>query len=371
MYDLEAIRARVTIRELAEEAGAVFRGGASRCVLHGGDNPQALHLYDGERRWHCFTRCEVNDGDVFSFWQALRGVTFGQAVAELAERAGQAPGQAAAGPGPGDGAADGPRLQVAERKAPPGEAWMRRAEQFCGWSQGVLAGEQGRGARAYLGSERGLWDATVAAFGLGYCPRDYREAAEAWGLEGEAVWLRRGIVIPGRHEGRPWYVKVRRPVDEDGLGYYVGHQVGGPKFSGPRGGRQVVFGADLWQRRPSLLLCEGEWDCMAAWQAAGDWLDVGSLGGATARLDLEMLARLTMYPLVMVVSDADEAGERARAWWLAQAFGGRVRVLRPPAHDLSAYWQEGGDLGGWLRGEARGASEEMGRYGSEAETERR
>ncbi len=83
MDAIAEILERADLRGLAERAGAAFnppgRGTASRCPLHGGDNPTAFHLYrgsDGRQRWHCFTRCPQgqNDGDAIGFYMSMTDV---------------------------------------------------------------------------------------------------------------------------------------------------------------------------------------------------------------------------------------------------------------------------------------------------------
>ncbi len=91
---LDSIRNRISLRLLAEEAGAAFirpQGSAasSCCPLHGGDNPTAFRLYADGARWHCFTRCphDANDGDIFTFYMRWKNVDFKTALHDLSSRA--------------------------------------------------------------------------------------------------------------------------------------------------------------------------------------------------------------------------------------------------------------------------------------------
>src|SRR4030067_2339213 len=90
VHDLDLIRERVDLHDLAEEAGAEFRNDSSRCPLHGGDNPTAFHIYEDGRKWHCFTNCPdgENDGDVFAFYMRWKGVELKEAGREWARGAG-------------------------------------------------------------------------------------------------------------------------------------------------------------------------------------------------------------------------------------------------------------------------------------------
>jgi len=336
-WTIEDIKQRVTVRELAEEAGAVFRRDSSRCPLHGGDNPTAFHLYEDGRKWRCFTNCPEgqNGGDVFAFYMAWRKVDFATAKAELAARCG-AEGTArvvsrvvlpAAPPEP---------LQL-----PPGEVWQAMAWGFTLWCEEQLAGEQGTVAREYL-KARGLHQKTWEAWHLGWNPRLWKRDGQTWGLDAEPVWLHSGITIPHINaEGQLWGIKIR--VFEGG----VAVRDAGRKYRGPRGGmgRGMMFGDLHFARREALLLVEGEFDALLAWQEAGDLCDVGTLAGARKRLHPLALAILAQYRHIYGVLDDDEAGDKGRAM-LAQI--ARVAVVQPPAHDLTDYWMAGGDLRGWI-----------------------
>src|SRR3990167_10389660 len=149
VHDLDLIRERIDLHDLAEEAGAEFRGDSSRCPLHGGDNPTAFHVYENGRKWHCFTNCTdgENDGDVFSFYMRWKGVDFKEAVRELARRAGAIDPAKASSP-------RGEQIKALPKA--PEEAWRARAERFVAWAQEQLLSEAGAQARAYLLAERGL-----------------------------------------------------------------------------------------------------------------------------------------------------------------------------------------------------------------------
>jgi hypothetical protein len=344
---------------MAEEAGAVFHGSSSACPLHGGDNPDAFHLYEGGQKWHCFTRCPQgkNDGDLFAFYMYWKQVDFPTALADLASRAGITP---ALRHSPCELA----RAAIPNSSFPPALPWQSRAQVFVDYACSQLRHpEGGAAARAYLLSERGLQPDTWDVFRLGYNPADLFDEPGRWGFEGCAlqalaigslaigslknIWLPRGIVIPGISAGQVRYVKVRRTLPGDPLSEFLGPVTFNldTKFSGPRGGQAILFGTDLWIGFPLLLLAEGEWDAMLAWQQAGDLCDVATLGGAANKPCLADLARLSAYAAILAVYDDDPAGEQAR-----QRFSGlkRVRPIRPPAHDLTDYWRGGADLRAWI-----------------------
>ena len=355
MYDLTAIRERIDLRALAEEAGAVFRGDSSRCPLHKGDNPTAFHLYgqDGQRdRWQCFTRCtQPKGGDVVAFYMAWKGIGFKEALQALAERAGVGSAAPTSSKSTAHRPAETKRLPLAESSAPPDPAWQERAEAFVCQAQQQLWADSGVPAQEYLHAVRALERRTWEAFRLGFNSKDRFEDAACWGLEGKKIWLPQGILIPGEYAGRLWYLKVRRPLPGDELEALIGasRQAEKIKFGGPRGGRKALFGPIVWLGLPVLFLVEGEWDCMLGWQEANDLADWATFGGAKHHPTAVGLAALGRYMTVFAVYDDDLAGDQARAYWqeISQATRGRVQIIRPPAHDLTDFHRQGGDLRRW------------------------
>ena len=351
MAEENEILERIDLRALAEEAGAVFGpGNSSVCPLHAGaDNPSAFHLYTdrgGQQRWHCFTRCPqgANDGDALTFYMRWRQVDFGTAVRELARRAGLEVGGPTSPPRSG-GASDSPPTLP----GPPGARWQARAQAFVRYAQAQLWSPGGLAVLDYLREERGLHEETLRAWGLGYNPHDVWHAAEAWGLQGRGrVWCPRGVVLPVVRDGPLWYVKVRRPLPGDALSRVMGAvgRLPKAKFSTLQGGRATLFGADRLSGKPVLLLAEGEFDALLAWQAAHDLCDVASLGGAGRRLHALDMASLLGAHVVLAIYDADQAGAHGRAY--LRSLSERVVPVQPPAHDLTAYWQAGGNLRAWI-----------------------
>ena len=80
----------------------------------------------------------------------------------------------------------------------PPAVWSERAAAFVEESEASLWSDAGAGARAYLmGKRRNLNEDTLRAWRVGFQPRERRfERASAWGLDGQDVWLPRGIVLP-------------------------------------------------------------------------------------------------------------------------------------------------------------------------------
>lgn len=356
MVDIEALLRRVDLAALAEAAGARFDGRrSSHCPLHGGDNPTAFHIYtgaDGRQRWHCFTRCQPgrNDGDALAFWRAWRQVDFPTALRELAAWAEGGACSAASLRGAlasfreGRAGADLPPEPAPPYPAlPPGPVWCARAERFTAWAARQLWGEAGGAARRYLHG-RGLRDATLLAARVGWNPRLLRDRPAAWGYPADdwPVLLHAGITLPHvTLAGEVQAVKLRC-FEMPGVPVLAS----GYKYRGPRGGRMALYGRERWAGLPVLLLVEGEFDALLAWQEAGDLLDVATLAGARAALDMGDALALLEKAAVVAVYDADAAGQAGAATLAAR--WSRVTQLAPPDHDLTDTWVHGGDLRAWL-----------------------
>jgi hypothetical protein len=341
MQNLDEIRQRVSLTALAEAAGAEFDSRMrSVCPLpgHQGDrSSRAFSIYDKGRRWKCHSSCppDANGGDVIAFYMAWKEVDFKTAIQELG---GDAPECITPAPAPISAALSTPQL--------PAQAWRKRAGQFITWAEANL--DKHPGTMAYLENERGLSPETIHAFRLGYNPENLYDDPTRWGLDGKKIWLPRGIVIPGFWQKQPSYVKIRRPLAEDALGKYIGAStpqdgLADVKFGGPRGGVSCLFRLELLGHLPVLFLVEGEWDAMLVWEYAPDLCDAATLGGAGAKLDLLDLSLLTRYAAIIAVYDDDAAGDKGRAYLSdLQKKIPRLRVVHPPAHDLTDFWKSGG-----------------------------
>jgi len=351
MIDIKLILEKTDLIALAEEAGAQFNSShSSRCPIHNGNNPTAFHVYrtqDGLEHYHCFTNCPegANGGDAIAFYMRWKQVDFKTAVAELAQRAGIVPdngnGQRPAVPRQAKPVA---RVLIDQPDEPPCETWRVRALAFSAYTQcELMERTAAQGAWDYLMIDRGLEENTIRHFRLGYNPRDLFDDPAKWGQDAQRVWCPRGIVIP-----HTLFVNVRRPLPGDALAMRIGavKDLKETKFAGVRGGRRGLFGTITG--KPVVLLAEGEFDAMLAHQAASEFCDVATLGGARHRLDSHDAALLAGASIIVAVMDDDEAGRRGAAY-LASVTP-RVVTVIPPDHDLTDAWKRGVNLRQWIGG---------------------
>jgi DNA primase len=346
MHDLDEIRSRISLIALAEEAGAKFSDAhrlRSHCPLplHAGDSSSlAFIIYDDGRKWKCHSSCpsNANGGDVIAFYMAWKGVDFKTAVQELSEWIGSThlPQPVPA-----------PKLKQWIQP----QQWTIRAKRFVSFAEENLRND--KRTQEYLRIERGLSPETWRAFRVGYNPKNIYDDPAKWGLDGKKIWLSRGIVIPGFQQGKPRYIKIRRPMRDDALEKYIGKWTAHDgfldvKFGGPRGGKSVMFRLEFSDHLPILILTEGEWDTMLLWEHCADLCDIGTIGGAQAKFSSLDMTLLSKYLVILVVHDDDKAGGKGREYISElQNISDRVYSVTPPAHDLTDYWKSGGNLRTW------------------------
>jgi len=228
------------------------------------------------------------------------------------------------------------------------------------YAQTQLWGDAGFPAREYLRCERGLTDDTIRHFGLGYCPTAlYDKPVARWGLaQGKSVYLSPGIVIPWEAGGTIWQVQIRRPSDADTLAAYMDRFVEfrpTAKYMAVRGSQgKALFGAaDLRGNGQPLLLAEGEFDAMLAWQELSDLVDVATLGGASKAnggIPRHWMLRLLPYRVIYVAYDVDENGAGDKGAAALAKLSRRVRRVKVPhGGDIVGFWRQGGDLRAWVQ----------------------
>ncbi|MFQ5892950.1 MAG: DNA primase, partial [Nitrospinota bacterium] len=286
-------------------------------------------------------------GNVFTFLMRTEGISFMEAVRHLAQRAGvEVPAPSA------EEATEGRRrerlLKVARRAA---DLYHRQ----------LLEAPEADGARCYL-ADRGLTDATIEAFELGYAPAEWEFLLKKAGAAGvsasdlEAV----GLVIR-RERGEGSYDRFRArlifPI-KDHRGEVVGFggrildpeateakYINTPETVLYHKGR-LLYGMEkargAAQEGDELLVTEGYLDVITAHQE-GLANIVATLGTALTDQHARLIARYAQR--VTLVFDADQAGVAAarRGADLLVAQGLRVAVMTLPAgEDPDSYLRTAG-----------------------------
>ncbi|MEE3503102.1 DNA primase [Acidiphilium acidophilum] len=303
---LDELRARTPLAPLIARKVRLERSGRDQkgcCPFHNEKSP-SFYVYDDH--YHCFG-CGAH-GDAISFIMQNEGAGFMEAVERLAAEAGMQV------PKPTPQAAEAER-----READLSEVLAAAAAEY----RRLLRLPQGASALAYLRG-RGLSDATIEQFGLGWSGEGRGVITEALGRQG---------ITPGRMieagllkatERGPvdyFFARVMFPIrDRRGRIISFGGRVlgdGQPKYlNGPEtdlfSKRQTLYGIDLARSAvrsgATLIVVEGYMDVIALHQAGFSGA-VAPLGTALTEQHLAELWRISPRPLLCF--DGDAAGRRA------------------------------------------------------------
>lgn len=329
---LDVIGHDVELRKVASTNGGEWAG---PCPFCGGRDRFRVWPSSDRPGYYC-RRCERR-GDAIQYVRERHNLSFSEACRELAihRPKPKLAGQIA-----------GPRLKDEE---PPNPKWQEKARAFCAWGEKQLWSQAGIGALTYLRERRGLTDATIRHWHLGYNPTDLWRDPNVWSLDGGKIWLPNGIVIPCQVGEVIWNVKVRRPVAGDDLTELIGPSASGlppAKYLKVRGSKSALFGVSTAADRDVLVITEGEFDAILLWQEAGDLVGVATMGSASDPLGTRWLWELRHCSRILACFDLDDAGEHGRS--RLEALSARVRVAAPlGAKDLTEMHQRGGDLRAW------------------------
>ena len=278
--------------------------------------------------YHCFSSGE--GGDVISFIMQFEGLSFGEALRKLAERAGI-------------------KLEAAGYEDDK-EAYMRRrvlelnafAAKF--YQQCLLAPSDGAVGREYL-KTRQLKETTETRFGLGLAPNEwsrfYEAAAKKQFRDGEIMasgLVRRGdrsiydffrnrLIVPIRDVSGNIVAFGGRDLGDSPAKY-----INSPETSAYKKSR-VLYGLyearDAMRKQQQAILVEGYFDLMRCFDEGIENV-VATCGTALTEPQAMLIKRYV--PEVVVVYDGDDAGIRAamKSIGILTGAGLTVRAMTPP-----------------------------------------
>ena len=311
MSTIDDVKARLdiveTVRAYAPDLKKTGRTWKARCPFHSEKTPS--FNVDPERgTWHCFGACSTG-GDVITFIQKKENLDFKEALRLCAERAG-----------------------VELRPPSPREAEEREQharllaanEAAAVFFQAALAGPDGADARAYA-TGRGLDDATISTWQLGYAPAGWNGLVDhltargftpadivdaGLALEGDRGLydrFRDRLIFPTRDARRRligFGARAMRPDDEPK--YLNTPQT--PLFDKSGNLYGLDRAADSIRREDQAVVVEGYMDVIAAHQFGIDNV-VASNGTSITDKQMMLLKRYTER--VVLALDADDAGSEA------------------------------------------------------------
>nr|MBP6581268.1 DNA primase [Sphingorhabdus sp.] len=322
---LDELRARTTLSALLGRSMKLTKAGREYkgcCPFHNEKTP-SFYVNDEKGFYHCFG-CSAH-GDAIRWMTDQRGLSFMDAVKELAEGAGmQLP-------------APDPKAAAKAERANSLYDVMAAAQQ---WFVTQYQGLEGAAARAYC-ERRGLSAETIKTFGIGFAPDSRGKLKDALKQFGEDKLVEAGLLISV--DGKDPYDRFRGrlmiPIrDPRGRVIAFGGRIlgaGEPKYLNSPDTPLFDKGRTLYNldrasaaSRASgrVIVVEGYMDVIALAQAGFEEA-VAPLGTALTEQQIAMLWRMVPKPLLCF--DGDSAGQKASFRAAERALGGLK-----PGHSL-------------------------------------
>jgi len=306
---LEEVKARAPVSDIVGRRVKLTRRGREFVGLSpfNAERTPSFTVNDAKGFYHCFSSGE--HGDVFSFLMKTEGLSFPEAVEMVAGMVGM----------------EAPKASPEERRRAEQAKGLREAvDAAAHFFQSQLRMPAGREAMDYL-KRRGLADATIERFRLGYAPADRMAVLAALRREGfsDEIAIEAGLARRG-DDGRVFgYFKDRVTfaiADPRGRAIGFGARALGdaqPKYlNSPEGPLfhkgEVLYGLDL-AREPAhkageIIVVEGYMDAIALAEAGFPNV-VAPLGTAITETQIQRLWRIAPAPTLCL--DGDAAGRRA------------------------------------------------------------
>lgn len=344
---VEAIRDRTDIVEVVSRHVQLQRRGNSwvgLCPFHQEKTP-SFHVVPSKAMYHCFG-CQAS-GDVFRFLAELEGLSFIEAVKELA--------------GPAGVTIEERELSREERESLRQRATLYDVlEEAAAFFEAQLwTGPEGEVARAYL-QRRALSPELAREARVGWAPDGWTRTLDHLQRKGfpTSLVIDAGLAKP-RAAGEGSYdafrARVMLPIRDDrGRVIAFGGRLlegEGPKYINSPETKlyqksHVLYGLDVARRAVGqadrVILVEGYFDVLSMHQA-GFHETVATCGTSLTPEHVQKLRRLTRT--VIVLLDADEAGTKAaeRTLPLLEAAGMQgLRLQIPGAKDPDDLLREQG-----------------------------
>lgn len=346
---IEEVRMKNDIVDVVSQYVKLTKKGSSYfglCPFHNEKTP-SFSVTPSKQMYYCFG-CGAG-GNVFNFVMEYENYSFGEALSQLADRAG----------------VKLPKIEYssqARKKAKQRETLLEINRQAAQYFYYQLRRESGQIGYRYL-TGRGLSDETIRKFGLGYSDKfsdDLYKFLKAKGYSDDLLRESGLFNVDERHGmyDKFWNRVIFPIMDVNNRVIGFGGRVmgdGKPKYLNSPETKifdksRNLYGLNVARtsRSPYLILCEGYMDVISMHQA-GFTNAVASLGTALTSGHASLLKRYTQE--VLLLYDSDEAGIKAaqRAIPILREAGINSRVvdLKPhkdpdefiKAEGAEAFWQ--------------------------------
>lgn len=355
MSSIDEIKARLDIVDLVSETVQLRRSGKSYtgfCPFHANTRTPAFVVFPESGTWRCFGQCNEG-GDIFRFVMKKEGWDFPEALRYLADKAGvqlKAPSA---------------EEQAAAEEHDHLRALLEEAVTY--YRHQLLNTSAGKPVLDYLHEKRGLSDATIESFGLGYAPASWEAALHYFKSRGysQPEILEAGLATERQRDASPAdesqsgqergvYDRFRHrlmiPIRDErgriaGFGARVINPDDVPKFlNSPQTpvfdkGR-LLYGLDRARKSirsiDQAIIVEGYLDVIALHQA-GFTNVVSPMGTALTEHQMYLLKRFSHR--IVLALDPDAAGNQAtlRGLQVARQAMDREKELIFDARGLLGY----------------------------------
>ena len=293
--DFKTVKAAVSMSQIIDHYGITERFKRSGdilsgpCPLHDGQNPTQFRVSLTKNCWNCFGTCK-GGGNTLDFVARKEGVTVREAALKISEwfslPLGEKPGA--------EDERKNPQPEKPQTKAKPTPKPEAAASDTGPNKPLGFALQNLDTAHPYL-MERGLSEATIAEFGMGYCGKGSMTGRVVIPIHNGDGQL---VAYAGRWPGTP--------QDEDT-----------PKYKLPPGFRkaQELFNLHRARREPHeapLVIVEGFFDALKLQQAGLEKM-VAIMGSTMSAAQEELIRRHTdSRSHVVIMLDEDDAGRAGR-----------------------------------------------------------
>ena len=315
---IDAVKERADIVDVVGEHVVLKKKGrefVGVCPFHDDSKP-SMTVSPQKQFYYCFS-CGAG-GNSIKFLMEFQRQSFSDVVLDLARRY-QLPVETV----------DGPQQERLRQQLSRRDHLHRALALASGWFRSQLKSASGADALAYLRDQRGLSEATMETFELGYAPDQWdgllKHLQHVEGLSPELLESA-GLVVP-RKGGNGFYDRFRGRVIvpiRDRQGRVIGF--GGRSLDGSdpkylnspetevfEKGKHL-FGLDqaanAIRKDDRAVVVEGYFDVIAL-HAAGVTNSVASLGTALSSQQITQLCRCSDGKRIILNFDADRAGIRA------------------------------------------------------------
>jgi DNA primase len=313
MTVVDEVKDRIDIVEVVGESVKLRKSGKSYtgfCPFHPNKRTPAFAVFPDSGTWRCFGACNEG-GDVFSFLMKKEGWDFKETLAYLAERTGVELRPIT------------PEQEAAEEEHVRLRELLETTVTF--FRHNLLHTPEGEPVLSYLDS-RGMTDATIEAFDLGYAPNTWEATMNHLQERGYSVEdLQSAGMVSKRDEGG-YYDRFRNrlmiPIRDvrgrmSGFGARVMDPDAVPKYlNSPQTALfdkgRLLYGLDRARKdirqKDQAVIVEGYMDVIGLHQA-GFANAVSPMGTAITEHQLRLLKRYSRRMILAL--DADAAGSQA------------------------------------------------------------